>query len=500
MHFIDVVIIIVYVAAMIAIGIACRGKQDKVEDYFTARGGLAGKFGSILVGFSIAATLFSGISFMAYPSIMYTHGPVVFLMLLGLLATWPFVTLWFLPRYLTEDNIHPYDIIERRFGLGVRLVAASMFVLLRIGWMAALIFAPTLALQAASGLEGPGWFWFLVILIGSSSTIYTTFGGIRGVIVTDALQFLTIAVGVLLTVWIAISKIPVGVTEAFAALRESGVIEGPTLTLDPTNAYTLWTLTIGVGLAQLSSYVGDQMSLQRYMSSGTPKEASRAFMFNILGAVGVVFLLGAVGITIAAYYIFLPDAGMPEGADKVFPHFIATQLPPGIAGILLAAILAATMSSMTSGINALAGTLTLDFRMRLWGEISQHDQLRFGRVCSFVIGVLATAAAGFVGALGNIFEMSQALLGVFLGPLLTCIVLALAKKRLNRPSLIVGLVLSCVIGWVLILQELAAQTWIAAIVFVLSMIITLTGTAIFGPTVVPESGTTGTAKSETDVQ
>ena len=492
MHYIDVIIIIVYVAAMIAVGIACRGKQDVVEDYFTARGGLAGKFGSILVGFSIAATLFSGISFMAYPSIMYTQGPAVFVLLLGLLGTWPFVTLWFLPRYLTEENRHPYDIIERRFGLGVRLVAASMFVLLRIGWMAALIFAPTLALQAASGLEGPFWFWFLVILIGLSSTIYTTFGGIRGVIVTDALQFVTIAVGVLLTVWIAIDKIPVSVTEAFGALREQGVIRAPSMSFDPTNAYTLWALTIGAGLAQLSSYVGDQMSLQRYMSSGTAKEASRAFMYNIIGAVGVVFLLGAVGMTIRAYYIFLPDASMPEGADKVFPHFISTQLPPGIAGILLAAILAATMSSMTSGINALAGTLTLDFRMRLWGEISHRDQLRFGRICSFVIGVLATAAAGFVSALGNIFEMSQALLGVFLGPLLTCIVLAIAKKPLQRPSLIVGLLLSCALGWVVIFTNLAGQTWIAAIVFVLSMIITLTGTAIFGPSVDPKNAPAGT--------
>ncbi len=140
----------------------------------------------------------------------------------------------------------------------------------------------------------------------------------------------------------------------------------------------------------------------------------------MIGVIPVICLLAAVGLSLAMWYHYMPDPNLPKMVDKIFPYFIATQLPVGIAGLLLAAILAATVSSMTSGINALAATVTVDFRMRLGTKLTARQQLRFGKITSLIIGLLATLAAGIVSRLGTIFDITQILLGLFLGPLLVC--------------------------------------------------------------------------------
>ena len=140
---------------------------------------------SILVGMSIAATLFSGISFLGYPSVVYKHGIMLMLMLVPFPICWVILRYWFLPRYLRIKSDDPYGFIEINLGKDVRNTAAVMFALLRIGWMAALIYAPTIAIMAAARLNS-SWFWPLVLIIGISSSLYTALGGIRGVIITDA--------------------------------------------------------------------------------------------------------------------------------------------------------------------------------------------------------------------------------------------------------------------------------------------------------------------------
>lgn len=470
LHWVDLTLIVIYLAATVIVGIASRGRQEDASDYFTGQGLFSGWFGSLLVGLSIAATLFSGISLLSYPAVIYGGGTELLLALPLFAVMWAILTFWFLPRYLQGRSRHPYEVLEQRFGRRTRTVAAMMFVMLRIGWMAALIYAPTVAVMAAGRLSD-AWFWPLVLAIGISSTIYTTVGGIRGVIVTDAIQFLIIAGGIAATIVYVMLRLPVPVSTAIADLRASGHLGNLDTSLDLTRPLTVWAVLCGGLIGNLGSYIGDQMSLQRYLALGTPRAASQSFLVNIIGVVVVLLMLGVVGLCLVSWYQHVPDGNRPITADKIFPYFVATQLPVGAAGLILAAILAATMSSMTSGINALASTITLDFRMSFGAAMGPRAQLSFARRASLVVGILATFMAGFVGAMGSIFDISQTLLGVFLGPLLACVILAVARVAVRGHAVIAGMVAGTLAGWAVTFSPITSL-WVAPLAFGSSLLAT----------------------------
>ena len=478
MNLIDIIIIVVYLGGTVAVGILCRGRQQNAEDYFTAGGRMSSVFQSTLVGLSIAATLFSGVSFLMIPSIVYSHGIIFLLCLPGFPISLLLLKFWFLPRYMTGNSQHPYDIIEERLGPGIRTLSAALFIMVRVCWMGALIYAPTLAIMAAMRLSD-SWFWPIIFAIGFTSTIYTTLGGIRGVIVTDAIQFVVIAVGIALTIGIALIKLPVSVPEMVDHLHNTGHFEVLNFSLDPTETFTVWSILIGVYIGYFAMYMADQMSLQRYLVAGSVKAASRSFLINVIGVICVLTLLAGVGLALAVWYHFAPDDNLPAEGDKIFPYFVSTQLPTGIAGVLLAAILAATMSSMTSGINTLSATVTFDFQDRFGRKMEPKQQLRFGRVVSLLVGLLSTTVAGLVEHLGTIFDIAQAIQGVFLGPVLTCIIIAVSRIRVNRKSVVVGVVVGLLAGCYVTFSPLA-NVWTSAATVAVSSAIVLSGTCIFG--------------------
>ncbi len=247
-------------------------KQDSAKDYFTAGGSLGSFFGIILVGLSIAATLFSGISFIAQPALAYSTG-IIFLVWSAFVCmpiSYVILRYWFLPRYLNAGCVYPYDILEKRFGFQTRLIASSLFIFMRIGWMAAMIYAPSIAILSMGRLND-AWFWPVVLVTGLSSTIYSAFSGIRGVIVTDAMQMVVIIIGIAATASFAIYHLPVPFDVALADLQAAGKLRVFDFSLNPTRSMTFFTIVIGVTVANLANYLGDQMSLQRYLATGSVK-------------------------------------------------------------------------------------------------------------------------------------------------------------------------------------------------------------------------------------
>lgn len=358
MHWIDLTIMAVYIVGCMTAGILARGKRtDDAEDYFTAGGRLGGWFSTIVVGLSIAGTFFSGISFITYPSIVYSDG--ILMPVWGVLVSMPLAYLvlrfWFLPRYLAGGWRFPYDVLEARFGPATRTAAAGLYILMRIGWMAAMIYAPTIAIMTMGRLDDR-WFWPIVLITGLSNTLYTVVSGIRGVIVTEAIQMLVIIAGVAATIGAAWWQLPVPFGEAFSGLREAGRLDLVNFSLDRTANLTVFTIVIGLTVGNLVSYIADQMSLQRYLATGDIRSASRSFLVNIAGVFIVIGLLTLVGLSLFVFYAHVNDRALPTGPDQVFPHFVATRLPVGVAGLLLAALLAAT--SIPSGINTVAAVLT----------------------------------------------------------------------------------------------------------------------------------------------
>ena len=166
MTFIDYFIIGAYMLGILAVGLLSKGKEDSAEDYFAAGGRMGGLLSTVIVGLSIAATFFSGLSFVAVPSIIISDGLKVTLVLVTLpISSW-IVCGWFIPRYLALKTLHPYEIIRRHIGSRASNVTSALFVLLRVGWMAALLYAPTILLLTTMRL-GDQWLWPLILVMGS---------------------------------------------------------------------------------------------------------------------------------------------------------------------------------------------------------------------------------------------------------------------------------------------------------------------------------------------
>ena len=461
MHWIDVTIMAAYIVGCMGIGMLARGKGDDAEDYFTAGGELNNWFSTIVVGLSIAGTFFSGISFISYPSVVYSSG--ILLPTIGMLVCMPvsFVVLryWFLPRYLSGGWKYPYDVLEARFGAATRTVAASLYILMRIGWMAAMIYAPTIAIMTMGNLDEK-WFWPIVLITGLSNTLYTVFSGIRGVIVTEAIQMIVIMLGVSATIVSAWWQLPVPFEAAWSTLRDSGRLDVLKFSVDPAAGLTVWTVVFGITVANLCNYIGDQMSLQRYLATGDVKAAGRSFVVNFIGVLIVVALLTTVGLSLFVFYANTNNPGLPKAPDQVFPHFVATRLPVGIAGLLLAALLAAT--SIPSGINTLAGVLTLDFHARFARDMTEARKAWWARAYSLIVGLAATLAAGIVSSLGTLFELTQIILGVFAGPLLACIVIAVGGWRCPGWAMITAMLAGWAAG-VAVTFSHSSALWVAPV-------------------------------------
>jgi len=459
MQFLDIAVILVYLIGVIWAGLSSRGKEGDSDDYFTAKGGFAGKLGIVMVGLSMAATLFSGISFVIYTSTAYTDGARIAVAVLGLPVSWLVLRFWFLPRYLAGSGTHPYDIIERRLGREVRLCVSAMFILLRIGWMAVMLVAPTLVLMGAAGL-GSEWFWPIVILTGATCTLYTAIGGIRSVIVTDAIQFLVMGVGILFIIGFILVKVGLPVGDMFDQLQQSGRLNLWDFSFDPKESFTFWGVFFGLTAANLGSYMGDLMMLQRYLAAESPRAAARAFAINMWGVILVIIALVTTGLLLWVWYNNHPDPNLPAKTDHVLAYFIAQELPAGVSGLLIACILAATMSSMTSGIIALSGTLTNDWVQRFGRVRTQVELIRFGRISSVVIGLVAILAAGAASKAGTLFQISQAVLGGFLGPMLACMTIVAAGWKFRPRAVLVGMALGTLTGWIIAFSPIAV-VWVA---------------------------------------
>jgi len=459
MRSLDVVVIVVYLVGVVWAGLAHRSKSGDSDAFFTSKGGFTGQLGMLMVGFSMAATLFSGVSYVIYTSVAFSDGAGIVVILLGFPITWVLLRFWFLPRYLAGGGSHPYDIIEKRLGSSVRLFLSAMFILLRIGWMAAILVAPTLVLMGATGL-GDEWFWPIVVSIGVTCTLYTAIGGIRSVIVTDAIQFCIMALGMMFIIGFILHKLDLPLGEIYAQLDQGERLNLFNFSFDLTTDLTFWTVVIGLMIGNLGSYTGDLMMLQRYHAAESTQAAARAFAVNMWGVVIVCVSLVTAGLLLWVWFLNHPDPGRPENPDQILAYFITQELPAGVAGLLIASLLAATMSSMTSGIIALAGTLTNDWLHRFGRPRTSTELYRFGRYASIGIGALAIATAGLATMMGSLFQATQAVMGAFFGPMVGCMMIVVNKWQLKPIGVLLGMGLGTVAGWSIAFSPIS-NLWVA---------------------------------------
>ncbi|MGE4489023.1 MAG: sodium/solute symporter [Kiritimatiellales bacterium] len=472
MHFggIDYAILLIYLAAMVWIGFLFAGKQKTADDFF-----LAGrKMPWLAVAMSMYASLTSAVTYMGLPGLAYRSNVTLLAVAVVSPLLAPILIFLFYPTYRKLGITTSYEYIGIRFGPAARHTAAMLFLFARLGWMATVIYAPALALSIATGLP----LVFSILTMGLLATLYTVMGGLAAVLWTDVVQFVTLIGGAVLVAVFLTHAAPDGVSGIIAFAKEHDHLQ-----LD--GSLSLWRMTLtGVAISfffqMMQDYGTDQVTVQRLLSTKTKGGMAKAILFNSGVDFCIITLLLFIGLGLFAYYQGNADA-LPDGidGDRIFPYFIAHVLPNGVSGLLIAAIFAAAMSSMDSGINSMATVVVNDFIFPMFGKREDARAVRLARIVTALLGVLATGLSiylfFFTGAKG-IIETFAMFMGLFSAPVLALFVLGLLTKRGSFGAWIPAALLS--IGFTTWLQT-TEVSWIwyfptgFAVTFVIAWLLSL---------------------------
>ncbi len=401
----DYAVILLYMLTTFGIAVWFGRKQHTTDDFFV--GGR--RMPWFAVGLSILATLFSTLSYLGGPGEMIKNGIGLFLGNLAVPFSMLVVFFLWIPFFMRLKVTSAYEYLEHRFSYPVRLIGAVLFVLLRLGWMSMVVYAASLALNSVKGnesefLPGPDIYWW-ICGVGLFAAIYTSVGGIQAMIWTDVLQCILLLTGVLMAIFYVVIVDHTGPADwwATATAHAPKHTSWPLFTWDVTVRNTVAWVLIGNFFWTVCTHGSDQVVLQRYFSTASPKAARRSYLINVAVDLTMSVLLSLCGLALLAFYLKHADR-LPHdestavgAADKLFPHFLGHQLPAGCAGLIIAAFICDAMQTLESGVNSITAVFTNDMLPRLrQGRQRILSDLGVARALTIVITVLVTANACFV--------------------------------------------------------------------------------------------------------
>ncbi len=442
MTLLDYIVIGLFATGMLAIGWYYSRRVETADDYL-----LGGRSMSpIMIGLSLFATLTSTLTYLALPGEMIKNGPVVFAEMLSFPLVFIIVGWILIPRIMRQRVTSGYELLESRLGLTGRLLGASMFVLLRLFWMATILFATTdkVIIPLAEDLVGGKEEWWLpAICTGMAvlTLLYTVQGGLKAVVVTDAIQAILMFLGAILT--IVVITVELGGVEAWWPATWPEHWAEPIVLPTPGASRTIVGAFCAMLVWMTCTAGSDQMSIQRYLATRDAAAARRSFGIQLLSSIFSISLLGLAGIAVLGYFLARPEdlkSGwtVTTSADKLMPHFIVIGLPAGITGLVIAAILAAAMSSLSSGLNSSSAVIVTDFVGRAGGRrMTSDDEIRLARWISVAVGVLAVVLSLVVGGLdANLLELCFKVVNLLTAPIFVLFFLALFVPRATPLSAI----------------------------------------------------------------
>ncbi|UUO07823.1 sodium:solute symporter [Blastopirellula sp. J2-11] len=426
-------VLIAYLAAMVGIGGYFSRSESSGEDFFLA----GGRIPWWAAGLSIYGTQLSAITFMAVPALALAPDGNWTKIVGGwtTLLMAPLIVYFYLPLFRRLQVQTAYQYLERRFHLSVRLIASLIFIAFQVGRMGIVLLLPAVAIAAATGSN----VLVAVILMGTLATIYTVLGGMEAVIWTDVVQVIVLIGGALLCLAVSIFEIG-GPMQLYELASSADKLTIFTWSATPSEPST-WVLLVGFFFINLIAYTTDQTVVQRYLTTPDEKSAARSIWLNGLMTIPTGFLFLLLGTSLWGFYQLHPEIASPGKADQVVPWFVMQQLPAGVAGLVIAAIFAAAMSSLDSSMNSIASAIVNDFWLRLAGPAKPSAEIRVARLLTLLIGILGTSMALVMAVLNitSLFDYFNLMLGMLGGGLSGIFLLAVFTTRANWIGALVGL-------------------------------------------------------------
>ena len=438
LHILDYTVVLIYLAVIVAIGLYFSKKQNSTEEYFVGGRNIP----AWALGMSLLATLISSVTFLAYPGegyatnwIRLVQGIMVPVSLLGII--------WFIvPCYRRVIGLSAYEYFEKRFGYFARLYSSLAFILAHFSKMGTVFYLLALAISNMTGYDT----YMVILVLGVLTIIYTLLGGIEAVVWSDVIQGFMLVAGGLICVGVLLFRPEGGPAVVLQRAWENNKISTGPYSWDFTKLTFIVMALNGIFYA-IQKYGTDQTVVQRFLAAKSDKAAIKAALMGTLLCVPIWTLFMFIGTCLWSYYNG-GEFSLPEGikADEVFPHFIMTQLPPGITGLILAALIAAAMSSLDSDLNCLAVVGVSDYYKRFKPNSTDKQSLNLGRIIVVVSGIFAMGVAfWYVQSEGkNVLQIVFTLYAIFSGGIAGMFFLAFFTTRANKKGLYIGMA-ACVL-------------------------------------------------------
>jgi len=445
----DLVVLVAYLGGVTAWGAWLGRGQKGGTDYFLGSRSLPW----FAVMLSVVATETSTLTFLSVPGVAYA-GSLVFLQLtLGYFLGRIVVATLLLPKYYAGALTTAYELLENRFGLGARRFTSAIFMVTRLLADSVRLFATAIPLALITGWPYPA----SIAVIGVLTVVYTYFGGIKAVVWVDAVQMGLYLFGAVVAMVAIQLAVPDGWSAVFEMSAAAGKLQVFDFTLDRSIPYTFFAGLLGGAALTMASHGTDQLIVQRLLTCTDLRSAQKALVGS--GAVVIVqfVLFLMVGLGLWAFY----GGRTFDSTDEIFATFIVEQLPPGLAGLLIAGVFAAAMSSLSSSINSLASATAYDYWAPMVGARDDEARiLRAGKIFTLVwAGLLIGGAILFIPLSQgtSAVEVALGVASLVYGGLLGAFALGVFTQRPGQMSAIIGVAVG--IGTVTLLRDQMAWPW-----------------------------------------
>ena len=435
MRYIDLGVILVYLVGITWFGARFRRGQRDLRDYFL--GGRTAPWWAISLSIVSAET--STLTIVGTPALAFAGNLGFLQVVFGYLLARIVISVLLLPHYFRGEMFTAYELMRRRFGEGIRKLTATIFLVARSLAEGVRVFAISLVISIVLGTGEVS----SIILIVCLTLFYTFEGGMTAVIWTDVVQMCLYVAGALLSFFVILGKIPGGWEHVQAVALETGKFNLFDFHFAPTMAFfsqpfTFWAGVLGGCFLTTASHGTDQLIVQRLLSARDERHSRMALLFSWVVIFFQFTLFLVIGILLFVYY---RDNGLatPAQTDRIYAEFIWNNLPVGVAGLVIAAILAAAMANLSAALNSLASTTVVDF-YRLRGKGSDASRLRLARIATVVWGVVLLAIGIMARKWGSVLVAGLTIASIPLGALLGVFLLGVLTKRPGQRAAVAGVV------------------------------------------------------------
>lgn len=438
LHTSDLVVLIGYLLFTVLFGCYFIRRSRTPEQFTTAGGSLPGW----AIGLSIFGTYVSSISFLANPGSSFATNWNAYIFNISCVAATFIAVRFFIPYYRKYNSVSAYALFENKFGLWARVYASVFFILTAVSRIAIILYLVALPINQLTGWSIISIIW----VIGAITILYTVMGGIEGVVYTIAMQSVVLMIGALICVILIFLKMPGGVTAIFKIAIQHHKFSFGSFSPNLSQS-TVWVV-LAFGLATNLQNLGiDQNYVQRYITAKSEKEAKKsAWLSAVLYLLVPVFFF-FIGTALYSYYTVLPSQLTPQLAasvatghgDQVFPYFIVHNLHYGLAGLVIAAILAAAMSTISSNLNSAATIINEDYFKRFFAKTpSAKSSMAVLYLSTLIFGIFMIIGASLMIHVKTALALSWILVSVFSGGILGVFLLSLISHKLNHAAVFIG--------------------------------------------------------------